>query len=48
MHSKIDDLHLPIAGLPRGWIVLGSALACWVAVFAVWQGLSSLFLYFFA
>jgi hypothetical protein len=28
--------------MPRGWLILGLALAAWLAVIAAWQGISLL------
>lgn len=29
--------------LPRGWIIVGAALASWLVVAAVWTGMSQIF-----
>lgn len=29
--------------LPRGWVILGAALASWMLMAALWTGLSQLF-----
>lgn len=31
------------ASLPRGWLVLGAALASWFIVAAMWTGMSQIF-----
>ena len=39
MHTQTH----PEFALPRGWIVLGMALASWVVVVAMWSGMSQVF-----
>lgn len=29
--------------IPRGWVVLGAAAACWIILISAWFGLSRLF-----
>ena len=33
----------PSYALPRGWIVLGAALGCWLLFALAWAGISTLF-----
>ncbi|WP_323013963.1 hypothetical protein [Devosia sp.] len=33
----------PVFALPRGWVVLGAALASWLVVLALWAGLAQAF-----
>lgn len=41
-----QSLHL--SQIPRGWIVLGSALASWMLLAAMWTATSQLFSYVLA
>lgn len=34
--------------LPRGWVILGAALASWAVFAGIWTGTSQLFLFIFA
>ena len=43
---RLSASHVPshsIARLPRGWLVLGLAVASWILVAMAWTGLSHLF-----
>lgn len=39
MHTQTH----PELALPRGWIILGAALASWLVVAVVWSGMSQIF-----
>lgn len=43
MRSNAMQAQTKAAVLPRGWIVLGMALASWLVVAAMWTGMSQIF-----
>ena len=43
MRSTAMPAQTRTAAIPRGWIVLGMALASWLIVAAMWTGMSQIF-----
>lgn len=43
MRQSASRAPNPIAGLPRGWIVVGLAIMAWAIAALAWTGLSQLF-----
>ena len=43
MRSTAMPAQAKTAVLPRGWIIVGMALASWVVVAAMWTGMSQIF-----
>lgn len=43
MRSTAMQAPTKTASLPRGWIVVGMALASWLVVAALWTGMSGIF-----
>jgi hypothetical protein len=43
MRSTAMPAQAKVAVLPRGWIIIGMALASWLVITAMWTGMTQIF-----
>ncbi|MET3925002.1 hypothetical protein [Devosia sp. 2618] len=46
--TSVANTNAAAIGLPRGWVILGSALASWAILASVWFGATQMFSFLMA